>query len=86
MVDQYRKRFLEGLMYYLNSILFVRPMRRFVARFIKRVLMRKYHEFKPWNVFMVFNRDIGAILVDGSRYYMYAWRCEENLQAYSSVC
>jgi hypothetical protein len=61
----HREYFLEGLMYYLKSILFVRPMRRFITRFVRRVLMRKLHEFRPWNVFMVFNRDVGTILVLG---------------------
>ncbi len=40
--------------------------------------MRKYHEFKPWSVFMVLNRDVGTILIHGSRYYIYAWRYEEK--------
>jgi len=78
MVDGYRKHLLEGLMYYMKSILFTRPVRRVVIRFIRRVLMRKYHEFKPWSVFMVFNRDVGAILVHGSRYYTYAYRYKEK--------
>jgi hypothetical protein len=51
----------------LKSILFVRPARRFITRFHRRVLMHKYHEFKPWNVFMVLNRDVGVMLVHGSK-------------------
>jgi hypothetical protein len=85
MVEGYRKYLLEGLMYYLNSILFVRPVRRFIIRFIRRALMRKYHEFKPWSVFMILNREVGAMLVHGPKYYIYAYRYEK-LQAYLSVC
>ncbi len=72
----YRRYLLEGLLYYLKSILFVRPMRRIITRFIKRILMREYYEFTARSVFMVFNRDVGVCLVDGSRCYMYAWRYE----------
>jgi hypothetical protein len=75
----YREYFLEGLVYYLKSILFVRPMRKIITRFIRRVLMRKLHEFSPWNVFMVFNRDVGKILVHGTRQYTYTWRYEEKV-------
>jgi FkbM family methyltransferase len=75
----YREYFLEGLMYYLKSILFVRPRRKFITRFIRRALMRKLHEFRPWNVFMVFNRDVGIILVHGPRQYTYTWRYEEKV-------
>lgn len=72
----YRRYLLEGLLHYLKSILFVRPMRRVITRFIRRILMREYYEFMLWSVFMVLNRDVGACLVDGPRYYMYAWRYE----------
>jgi FkbM family methyltransferase len=72
----YRRYLLEGLLYYLKSILLVRPMRRVITRFIRRILMREYYEFTAWSVFMVLNRDVGTCLVDGSRYYMYAWRYE----------
>jgi hypothetical protein len=41
--------------------------------------MRRYHEFSPWSVFIVLNRGAGAILIDGSRYYTYAWKYEEKL-------
>jgi len=74
----YRKRLFEGLMYYMKSILFIRPMRRIIIRFISKVLMRRYHEFSPWSVFIVLNRDAGAILIDVSRYYTYAWKYEEK--------
>jgi hypothetical protein len=75
----YRERLIEGLMYYMKSILFVRPVRRIIIRFISKVLMRRYHEFSPWSVFIVLNRDVGAILIDSSRYYAYAWKYEEKL-------
>jgi len=61
-------------MYYLNSILFVRPVRRFIIRFIKRVLMRRLYEFNPRSSFVIYNRDVGALIVDVSRYYNYAWK------------
>ncbi|MCC6056517.1 MAG: hypothetical protein LM583_07570, partial [Desulfurococcaceae archaeon] len=54
-------------------------MRRIIIRFIRKVLMRRYHEFSPWSVFIVLNRDVGAILIDSSRYYAYAWKYEEKL-------
>jgi FkbM family methyltransferase len=75
----YRERLIEGLMYFMKSILFIRPMRRIIIRFIRKVLMRRYHEFSPWSVFIVLNRDVGAILIDSSRYYAYAWKYEEKL-------
>ncbi len=78
MVNGHRKHLLEGLMYYMKSILFTRPARRVVIRFIRRVLMHIYYEFKPWNVFLVLNRDVDAMLVHGSRHYIYAWRYEEK--------
>jgi len=78
MESRHRKCFLEGLIYYMKSVLFVRPVGRFITRFSRRVLMHKSHEFRPWNVFMVLNRDVGAMLVPGSRYYLYAWRYEEK--------
>jgi hypothetical protein len=63
----------------MKSILFIRPMRRLIISFISKVLMRRYHEFSPWSVFIVLNRDAGAILIDGSRSYTYAWKYEEKL-------
>jgi FkbM family methyltransferase len=74
----YRERLIEGLMYFMKSILFIRPMRRIIIRFISKVLMRRYHEFSPWSVFIVLNRDVGAILIDGSRCYAYAWKYYEE--------
>jgi hypothetical protein len=70
MEGEYRERLLEGLTYYMKSILFIRPMRRIIIRFISKVLMRRYHEFSPWSVFIVLNRDVGVILIDSSRYYI----------------
>ena len=55
MVEGYRKYLLEGLMYHLNSILFVRPARRFIIRFIKKVLMRRPYEFNYQSLFAVYN-------------------------------
>jgi FkbM family methyltransferase len=78
MESVHREHLLEGLVYYLKSVLFVRPVGRFIIRLVGRILVHKYHEFKLWNVFMVFNRDVGAIPVHGSRYYAYAWRYEEK--------
>ena len=79
MEGEYRERLLEGLTYYMKSILFIRPMRRIIIRFIRKVLMHRYHEFSPWSVFIVLNRDAGAILINGSRFYIYAWKYEEKL-------
>jgi len=47
MESVHREHLLEGLTYYLKSILFTRPVRRIIIRFIRRILMHKYHEFKP---------------------------------------
>ena len=77
----YREHLLEGLTYYMKSILFIRPVRRIIIRFIRKVLMHKSHEFKPWNVFIVLNRDVGAILIHRSRHYIYAWKYEEELSS-----
>jgi glycyl-tRNA synthetase beta subunit len=41
----YREYILEGFRYYLETLLFVRPVRRIVVRFIKQVLMRRPYEF-----------------------------------------
>lgn len=82
----YRERLFEGLVYYMKSILFIRPMRRIIISFISKVLMRRYHEFSQWSVFIVLNRDAGTILIDVSRYYTYAWKYEENLHVYLGVC
>ncbi|MFZ8810969.1 MAG: FkbM family methyltransferase [Pyrobaculum sp.] len=53
-------------------------MRKILFASFRKVLMRRYHEFGPWSVFIVLNRDAGAILIDGSRCYMYAWKYEEK--------
>jgi hypothetical protein len=42
MEGEYRERLFEGLTYYVKSILFIRPMRRIIIRFIRKVLMRRY--------------------------------------------
>jgi hypothetical protein len=68
------RRIFEGFRYYLESLLYVRPLKRIMTRFIKRVLMQTSMEWSPWNVFMVFNRDVGALLTDASAHYDYAWR------------
>jgi hypothetical protein len=72
---------LEGFKHYVEIFLFVRPVKRIVKRFIKRILMRRPYVFGSWNVFMDYNRDVIALLVDGSRYYDYTWRYrgEENI-------
>ena len=72
MIDKRREHFLEGLVYYLKSVLFVRPVRRCIIRLAGRILVHKYHEFRSWDVFMVFNHSVKAILVDASRCYAYA--------------
>jgi len=74
----YRELLFKGLMYFMKSILFIRPMRKILFASFRKVLMRRYHEFGPWSVFIVLNRDAGAILIDGSRCYMYAWKYEEK--------
>jgi len=87
MEGEYRERLFEGLTYYVKSILFIRPMRRIIIRFIRKVLMRRYHEFGPWSVFIVLNRDVGAILIDGSRYYIYMLgNMKKNFHVYLGVC
>jgi FkbM family methyltransferase len=78
MIDKRREHLLEGLVYYLKSVLFVRPVGRFIIRLVGRILVHKYHEFRSWDVFMVLNRDVRAILVHASGYYAYAWRYEEK--------
>jgi FkbM family methyltransferase len=65
---------LRGFKYHLEAFLFVRPVKRIVVRFIKRVLMRRPYEFGSWSVFMDYNRDVRALLVDVSRHYDYIWR------------
>jgi hypothetical protein len=73
-IDKYKKYLLKGLMYYTNSILFVRPFERILMKFVKRVLMRRSYEFNSHSLFAVYNRDVGVLIVDASRYYDYAWR------------
>lgn len=68
----------EGFAYYLKSLLFVRPTSRILKRFIRRVLMHQHYEFSPCDVFMVFNRDVGALLALAPRHYVYAWKYEEE--------
>jgi hypothetical protein len=74
MIEKRGEHLLRGLMYYLNSILFVRPVRRFIIRFIKRVLMRRPYEFNSRSLFAIYNRDVGALIVDVSRYHGYTWK------------
>jgi hypothetical protein len=64
MIEGCREHLFRGLMYYLNSILFARPVRRFIIRFIKRVLMRRPYEFNSQSLFVIYNRDVGALIVD----------------------
>jgi len=40
--------------------------------------MRQHYEFGPHDVFLVFNRDTGALLVNGSRYYIYCLEYERK--------
>jgi len=40
--------------------------------------MHQHHKFGPNNVFTVFNRNVGALLVDGSRYYIYCLEYEKK--------
>jgi len=65
---------LRGFNYYLKTFLFVRPVKRFIVRFIRRVLMRRPYEFGSWSVFIDYNRDVRTLLVDVSRHYDYAYR------------
>jgi len=75
----------EGFAYYLKSFLFVRPVSRILRRFIVRVLMHQHHEFGPHNVFLVFNRNIGALLVDRARYCAYCLGYEKKPVKYLSA-
>jgi len=68
----------EGFAYYLKSFLFVRPVSRIFRCFIVRVLMCQHYEFGLYSVFLVFNRSVGALLVDGSRYYIYCLEYEKK--------
>ena len=77
-MERARSRLYEGFAYYLKSFLFARPVSRILRRFIVRVLMRQHHEFGPHNVFLVFNRSVGSLLVDGTRYYMYCSEYEKK--------
>ena len=69
-MDRAKLRLYEGFIYYLKSFLFARPVIKILRRFIARVLMRQHYEFGSHDVFLVFNRDAGTLLVDGSRYYV----------------
>ena len=73
-----KSRLYEGFIRYLKSFLLARPVSRVFRRFIVRVLMRQHYEFGPYNVFLVFNRSIGALLVNGSEYYAYCLEYEEK--------
>lgn len=73
-----RSWIIEGFLYYLKSFLLARPRRRTMERLVKRVAMKKLCEFKPWSVFLVYSIDTGALLVHGSRHYVYAWRYEKK--------
>ena len=72
MVEGYRKYLLEGLMYHLNSILFARPARRFITRFIKKSLNEETLRVQLSK--LVCSNDMGVLIVDASRYYDYAYR------------
>ena len=81
----YRERLFEGLVYCMKSILFIRPMRRIIVRFISKVLMRRYHEFSPYNVFIVLNRDVGAILMFQGIIHTLG-NMKKSLHVYLGVC
>lgn len=72
------RKVLRGFNYYLKTFLFVRPVKRFIVRFIRRVLMQRPYEFGSWSVFIDYNRDVRALLVDVSRHYDYAYRYVEE--------
>jgi len=77
-MEKAENHFLEGFTYYLKAIFFVRPKKKIIQRFIKRVVMHQRYEFNPSETFIIFNRNIGALLIHGSRYYIYAWKYEEK--------
>jgi hypothetical protein len=81
MESEYGKYILEGLKYYLKDLLFVRPIKRVVMRFIKRALTGRPYEFSSRKVFVNYNCDVGVLFVDGSRYCSYAlsYREEERV-------
>jgi FkbM family methyltransferase len=72
MESGYGKYIFEGIKYYLKALLFVRPVKRVVMRFIKRVLIGRPYEFSSWKVFVNYNRDVDVLFVDGISHCSYA--------------
>lgn len=62
---------LEGMDFYLRSFLFVSPRRRFARRLIRRIAFGVKDDILMNSVFLVYNRDVGPLYVDGSRFYLY---------------
>jgi len=72
MESGYGKYIFEGIKYYFKALLFVRPVKRVVMRFIKRVLIGRPYEFSSRKVFVNYNRDVDVLFVDGISHCSYA--------------
>ena len=77
--------FIEGLKYYLLTLLFAFPKRRFIKRLLLRLSKGKPVENDFGRIFYVFNRNVGWIYVDGS-YYLYLWHHEKNVMKLIKRC
>ena len=73
-----KSRLYKVFIRYSKSFLFARPVSRIFRHFIMEVLMRQHYEFGLRNVFLVFNRSIGALLVNGPEYSVYCLRYEKK--------
>jgi hypothetical protein len=63
MESGYGKYIFEGIKYYLKALLFVRPVKRVVMRFIKRVSIGRPYEFSSRKVFVNYNRDVDILYI-----------------------
>ena len=77
-MERAKSRLYEGFAYYLKSFLFARPVSRILRRFTVRVLMHQHYEFDLHNVFLVFNRSVGALLVNSPEYHAYCLEHEKK--------
>jgi len=72
------RRVIEGIIYYLKTLLLSRPRRRIIQKFTRKVMLRQAYEFKLYDVFLVHNVDVGALLVNSPRFYIYIQRYERE--------
>ena len=68
------RRVIEGIIYYLKTLLLSRPRRRIIQKFTRKVMLRQAYEFKLYDVFLVHNVDVGALLVNSPRFYIYIFK------------